>query len=262
VTDAVHREAPPVGVVVRDVSRKGCRVYAARAFAEGETVERAPVIVLTPREHARVAETVLGAFAIPWTKRGAAAAVSLGYGAVYRASGRANAQRVEHAEERVLEIVARRPIAVDDEITVAGKNNAPPIRIEAGRTIAPPDGVYWGDAGGRGRGVFAAHGVAAGETIECSPCIGFAEHEWKRLERTVLDDYAFLWGDDLEAGALPLGYGALYNHSFECNACYVRRFALGTMDFVAVRDIAAGEEIRTNYNRNPANLSPVWFDVV
>ena len=30
--------------------------------------------------------------------------------------------------------------------------------------------------------------------------------------------------------------------------------------FVALRDIEAGEEVTTNYNGNPDNLKPVWFD--
>jgi SET domain-containing protein len=29
---------------------------------------------------------------------------------------------------------------------------------------------------------------------------------------------------------------------------------------VALRDIEAGEEVTTNYNGNPDNLKPVWFD--
>jgi hypothetical protein len=31
-------------------------------------------------------------------------------------------------------------------------------------------------------------------------------------------------------------------------------------EFVALRDIAAGEEVTTNYNGDPDNSKPVWFD--
>ena len=34
------------------------------------------------------------------------------------------------------------------------------------------------------------------------------------------------------------------------------------VQFKALRDIAAGEEITVNYNREPQDRSPVWFEVL
>ncbi|HEV7165740.1 MAG TPA: hypothetical protein VGO35_10155 [Gammaproteobacteria bacterium] len=33
------------------------------------------------------------------------------------------------------------------------------------------------------------------------------------------------------------------------------------LDFIASRDLAAGEEIRTNYNGDPDSKKKVWFEV-
>ncbi|MEH2113844.1 hypothetical protein [Nostoc sp.] len=34
------------------------------------------------------------------------------------------------------------------------------------------------------------------------------------------------------------------------------------MEYIAYRDIEAGEEITANYNGSPDDKSPIWFDVV
>ena len=197
---------------------------------------------------------------LPWGEE--AWSIALGYGALYRASDAPNARHVQRVEQRTLEIVADRSLERGEEIVVAGEPGKPAVPMETSATLTPPGDIRWGETDGRGLGVFATRHFAAGETIERTPCITFAAREWKPVEKTILDEYGFLWGANLTDGALPLGYGAVYNHSFEPNARYVRRLEASIMDFVAIRDIAEGAEIRTNYNRDPRDMSPVWFDVV
>ena len=61
--------------------------------------------------------------------------------------------------------------------------------------------------------------------------------------------------------ALALGYGSLYNHSYQPNARYDDQPA-GAMTFTALRDIRAGEEITINYNNlGPSAAHPVKFEV-
>lgn len=253
---------PPQGIVVYDGEGDGCRILTTRPFAAGETIERAPIVPLSARERKHLAATTLGAFMLPWGDEGAAWSLALGYGALYRASDAPNARHVQRVGQRTLGIVADRSLESGEEILVPGEPGNPAVPMEKSATLTPPDDVRWGETDGRGLGVFATRDFAAGETIERTPCITFAAREWKPVEKTILDEYGFLWGADLKDGALPLGYGAVYNHSFEPNACYVRRLAASIMDFVAIRDIPAGAEIRTNYNRDPRDMSPVWFDVV
>src|SRR3954466_229701 len=76
---------------------------------------------------------------------------------------------------------------------------------------------------------------------------------------SVLSHYHFAWGKG--TGALALGYGSLYNHSYRPNARY---WDVGpqTKEFTALRDIEPGEEITVNYNAEPDDTTEVWFEVV
>lgn len=111
----------------------------------------------------------------------------------------------------------------------------------------------------RGRGVFAQAPIPAGTLIETADIILIPEAELPAIERGVFGNYFFRWGADGRQGAIALGYGSIYNHSFTPNARYVKHFDRGTIDFIAIHDITTGEEIRTNYNGDPANQEALWF---
>lgn len=120
--------------------------------------------------------------------------------------------------------------------------------------------IVVGSSPGKGRGIFASRRIPKGEIIEEAPVIVLPGAEIEHLERTVLQDYYFLWGADEEDAAILLGLCALCNHSYQPNAVFVTRPESRTIQFVALRDIEAGEEVTTNYNGNPENPKPVWFD--
>ena len=120
--------------------------------------------------------------------------------------------------------------------------------------------IVVGVSPGKGRGIFASRRIQAGDVIEEAPVIVLPAAEIEHLERTVLQDYYFLWGADEEDAAILLGLCSLCNHSYQPNAVFVPRPETHTIRFVALRDIAAGEEVTTNYNGNPESLKPVWFD--
>lgn len=114
-------------------------------------------------------------------------------------------------------------------------------------------------APGKGRGVFTTRPIARGALIEQAPVVVIPEGQWEKFEKTILFHYYFSWGRD---SALALGFGSLYNHSYQPNAKFVRRFKEEIMEFVALREIAAEEEILINYNGDPADDSPLWFHAV
>src|SRR5665648_159158 len=68
-----------------------------------------------------------------------------------------------------------------------------------------------------GRGVFAKRPIKPDEIIEACPILLFNENA------TVLNNYLFTWEkiNDENTYALPLGYGALYNHSLTPNAYWI-----------------------------------------
>lgn len=107
--------------------------------------------------------------------------------------------------------------------------------------ISPPSSVRIGDTP-HGRGVFATAPIAEGETIEVCPVLAIDSAD----SNGVLADYVVDLGDDSEGSGLMLGYGSLYNHSEDPNAEYVW-VADDAYEFVALRDIAAGEEVTITY---------------
>jgi SET domain-containing protein len=108
------------------------------------------------------------------------------------------------------------------------------------------------------RGVFAARDITKGELIHEAPVIAYPNKEHEYIEKTLLADYAFEYG--INHTCLLLGYGMLFNHSYQPNATYEINFPNHTFDFYAYTDIKAGEEILINYNGDEDDQEPLWFD--
>ena len=109
---------------------------------------------------------------------------------------------------------------------------------------------------GKGRGVFARRPIPAGTEFEKVPLIIV---DWDTIQDSELAHYVYTWTD--KTVAVALGYGSMYNHSFEPNARYDdlhRR----TKVYTALRDIEAGEEVTINYNGDPDAREDVGFDVL
>jgi hypothetical protein len=129
-------------------------------------------------------------------------------------------------------------------------------------------GLYIGDAGGRGRGLFCAHDIAAGTMIETAPVLLFNEREAKHIEATSLTNYYFSAnflppdmakargiGDAEKAGALPLGALCFCNHSESPNAEAGKEIH-GDEIFFTLRSLSwirPHTEILIHYGR-------LWFD--
>jgi len=120
--------------------------------------------------------------------------------------------------------------------------------------------LYIGDSYERGRGVFSSESIAAGKIIEISPVIVMGQDERILLDKTLLHDYIFEWGEDEKKCCMALGYLSLYNHNYCSNAEYIMDFALQTIKITTVRHIKRDEEIFINYNGNWNNPKKVWFD--
>lgn len=112
-----------------------------------------------------------------------------------------------------------------------------------------------------GRGMFATRDIHKGELIHEAPVIVSPSEEYKYLKKTIMMEYVFWWGKDNDECALALGYGSLFNHSYTPNALYKLNLRNKTIDFYAHTIIKAGEEILINYNGDPNDDDPLWFDV-
>lgn len=113
----------------------------------------------------------------------------------------------------------------------------------------------------KGRGIFAKKPLVKGELIEIAQVIIVPEKEREFIDRTVLTNYYYEWGE--HGIAIGLGLTSLYNHSYYPNAIYLKKIEEGVIEYFAWRDIEAGEEITVNYNSgNPDDRTPIWFDIV
>jgi uncharacterized protein len=107
----------------------------------------------------------------------------------------------------------------------------------------------------KGRGVFAMKNFVKGETIEECPIIFIEKNQDINLQKTILGKYVYEWTP--ETGAIILGYGSIYNHSFKPNAIYKRDFKNNLLIYEAYENISEGEEISVNYNGDPDVQKPV-----
>jgi SET domain-containing protein len=110
-----------------------------------------------------------------------------------------------------------------------------------------------------GRGVFTTEPIPAGSLIEICPVIVIPEKEVDVIHHTDLHDYYFVWGENNEQAAIALGYGSLYNHSYDPNAEFILDLNGRAIEVHALRDIRPGEEITFNYHGDPECRDDLWF---
>jgi len=131
-------------------------------------------------------------------------------------------------------------------------------------------GLYIKHVPPKGRGVFCREAIAAGEIIEVSPVLIFAEDDAEGMQYTSLSDYLFGATssyspgtyirlnifDTSKAVSLPMGITSFCNHLADANASYAAAEEDNIPFFVlgAVRDIPADTEICISYGS-------AWFDI-
>jgi hypothetical protein len=123
--------------------------------------------------------------------------------------------------------------------------------------IASTTSLTVGKSRGRGRGVFAARRFRAGDVVEVCPVVLVPGSCLSALPS--IQQLTFDWGRG--KAAVALGFGSLYNHSFEPNARYDMFPESQTIVVSAIRSVQKGQELFVNYNGEPDDASPLWFDV-
>jgi hypothetical protein len=108
------------------------------------------------------------------------------------------------------------------------------------------------------RGVFAKCDIKKGTLFHEAPVVPYPNEQHEFVEQTILADYVYEYG--INHTAVVLGYGMLFNHSYEPNATYDINFDNHTFDYYAYKDIKAGEEIVINYNGDVDDKEPLWFN--
>lgn len=120
--------------------------------------------------------------------------------------------------------------------------------------------LYIGPTQQMGRGVFTSEAIDKNTVIEISPVIIMSGKDRTHLDKTILHDYIFEWGEEAKECCMALGYIPVYNHAYESNCEYQMDFESELIQIVTMRDVQAGEELFINYNGTYNDKSPIWFD--
>ncbi|MEO9004540.1 MAG: SET domain-containing protein [Ginsengibacter sp.] len=124
------------------------------------------------------------------------------------------------------------------------------------------DCLYIKNTNDKGRGVFTTEKINEGTVIEEAPVIVMGHEDKLLVDRTLLHDYIFDWGNDSQTCCIALGFVSIYNHSYTSNCEYFMDFEEDTIQIKTVREIQVGEELTINYNGDWNNDKKVWFDAL
>lgn len=105
--------------------------------------------------------------------------------------------------------------------------------------------VYIGQAGKKGRGVFARTRISRGVVLETSPYIRIPPKDDKKLTDTIINSYWFQL--DAKTAVLGLGFVSLYNHEPIPNAEALIDRKKRTITIKTIRPIRPKEEVTINY---------------
>lgn len=111
----------------------------------------------------------------------------------------------------------------------------------------------------KGRGVYALRAFREGEVVEVCPVV-VLRRPYDALPEEI-QKLVFMWErrEGLpDVQALALGYGSLYNNDNPANMRYQADCNALVLRFIAVRDVAAGEELTVNYSGAP-DAEDWWF---
>ncbi len=110
---------------------------------------------------------------------------------------------------------------------------------------------------GRGRCVFAAVDIPKGTQMLADPIVFVPRAESQYTDACVVGRYVFEWNDDGDL-CVVLGIGSLINHGLPENVRLDSNEEDRTMDFYALTDIAAGEELVYDYGHDAQELETYY----
>ena len=122
-------------------------------------------------------------------------------------------------------------------------------------------GLYIDMTEKNGKGVFSDQDIDAGVIVEFSPVIVMKKEERVFLDKTLLHDYIFEWGELKDQCCMALGFIPIYNHSYKSNCEYFMDYEEEIIFVKTVRGIKKGEELTINYNGDWNDATKVWFEV-
>ena len=117
----------------------------------------------------------------------------------------------------------------------------------------------------KGRGLFAKRRIKEGTVIDNAHFILIPYSDYDLLDDTIIGNYCHIWDDPNRPpgfdAALCMSFCEFINHSFDPNVRYQYDYDTQTIEWIAIKDIKKGQELKVNYNGFVEDKSPVWFDI-
>lgn len=120
--------------------------------------------------------------------------------------------------------------------------------------------LYIKEVKGKGRGVFSFVAIKADEVIEACKMLVLQPEDYDLSSASFLINFSFYIDRDKSVVGVATGFGSLYNHAAPANATHKIYGEDNRVDIIALRDIAADEEICINYHGAFDDMSTTWFD--
>lgn len=120
-------------------------------------------------------------------------------------------------------------------------------------------GLFIAESENKGRGVFTSIDIQGGAIIEICPLIIVPLKDVANIHQTILHDYYFLWPEPKGAACIALGFGSIYNHSYENNAEVFMDIEGKEIEIRSCKMLKAGSEIFIDYT--DGKKDKIWFDV-
>lgn len=102
---------------VKKTAAKGWGIFALRNFAEGELVERAPVVVMTAAEMELLNQTKLHDYIFHWGEEGGCC-MALGHVPIFNHTSPSNCEYFQDTAGACIEIITVMEIKKGDEMTI------------------------------------------------------------------------------------------------------------------------------------------------
>jgi uncharacterized protein len=121
---------------IGDSLDRGRGVFTSERIAAGQTIEVAPVIVLSQAERILLDQTLLHDYIFLWGEKNSACCVALGYVSIYNHHYQSNAEYEMDFASRLIRIRTVRPIKKREEIFINYNgtwNDSKPVWFDMGK---------------------------------------------------------------------------------------------------------------------------------
>lgn len=105
--------------------------------------------------------------------------------------------------------------------------------------------------------MFATTDIPKGALVLADPVIFVPGEESEYTDQTVIGRYVFQWNEDDDL-CVVLGLGSLINHGLPENVSLVSNYEQMTMEFYALKDIKAGDELVYDYGHADGELTEYY----